>query len=537
MSYRERKLPIGIQSFEKLREEDFLYVDKTEYVYKLAHSGIPYFLSRPRRFGKSLLLSTLKAYWEGKKELFKGLAIEKLEEDNDKAWQPYPIFYFDFNMSGYQEKGNLEKVLKAHLKEWEKTYGYDELDGENREVETDSLLAIRFRNLIVKASDNTGKKCVVLIDEYDKPLLDIFENEQLVEYNRGVFKGFFSCLKSMDAYLQFVFITGVTKFNKVSIFSDLNQLNDITFSDDYAGICGISEEELTEYFMPEIERMADTRGISVEDCKNKLKNTYDGYCFSATMIGVYNPYSLLKSIYNKKFGSYWFETGTPTFLLKRIKRMNFDVKQFSDDSIDVTERMLSDYRADNNDPVPLLYQTGYLTIEAYDEQADCYTLGFPNDEVKYGFLENLMQEYSEDSGAGSGKDILSIKKNAEKGRLDGLKNSITALFASIPYTSEKVVFEHYFQTVLYILFQLLGKYVVCELHTYTGRVDCIVETDNYVYIFEFKRDKSADEALAQIEEMKYGLPYVADKRTLYKIGVNFDSETRMLTEWKVKERL
>ena len=244
MSYNERKLPIGIQSFEKLREEGFLYVDKTEYVYRLAHSGIPYFLSRPRRFGKSLLLSTLKAYWEGKKELFTGLAIEKLEEDNDKAWQSYPIFYFDFNRGGYQEKGNLEKVLEAHLSEWEKIYGCDGLEEDKNDGENDSLLEIRFQRLIVNASGSTGKKCVVLVDEYDKPLLDIFENETLVEHNRAVFKGFFSTLKSFDAYLQSVFITGVTKFNKVSIFSDLNQLDDITFDNAYAGICGITENEL-----------------------------------------------------------------------------------------------------------------------------------------------------------------------------------------------------------------------------------------------------------------------------------------------------
>ena len=536
MSYNERKLPIGIQSFEKLREEGFLYVDKTEYVYKLAHSGIPYFLSRPRRFGKSLLLSTLKAYWEGKKELFAGLAIEKLEEGNDKAWQPYPIFYFDFNRGGYQEKGNLEKVLEAHLKEWEKIYGCDEseVDKDDGESEADSLLAIRFQKLLVKASDSTGKKCVVLIDEYDKPLLDIFENEQLVEYNRSVFKGFFSTLKSFDAYLQSVFITGVTKFNKVSIFSDLNQLDDITFDNAYAGICGITENELKNYFMPEIEAMADDNEMAVAECFDKMKSTYDGYCFSSKMVGVYNPYSMLRAFNKKQFGSYWFETGTPTFLLKRIKRMNFDVKHFSDGTLSITERSISDYRADNNDPVPLLYQTGYLTIKDYNRNRDSYKIGFPNDEVRYGFLENLMQEYSKDSGAGSGKDILSIDDCIEDGNLEGLKNSITALFASIPYTSENVVFEHYFQTVLYILFELLGKYTVCELHTYTGRVDCVVETDKYVYIFEFKRDKSADEALAQIDDMNYALPYAADKRTLYKVGVNFDSETRMLTEWKVK---
>ncbi|MBR1865171.1 MAG: ATP-binding protein [Lachnospiraceae bacterium] len=519
-----RKLPIGIQSFEKLRKRNMLYVDKTEYIYELVHSDIPYFLSRPRRFGKSLLLSTLKAYWEGKKELFTGLAIEELEEDNDEAWQPYPIFYFDLNREGYQRENALEEVLDTCLHEWEAIYGC---------ADSEKSLAIRFQNLLIRASEQTGKPCVVLIDEYDKPLLDTIDDQELMDHNRAVFKGFFSCLKSFDEYLRFVFITGVTKFNKVSIFSDLNQLNDITFNNVFAGLCGITEDELRECFMPEIEEMAAARKISTCECLGRLKKTYDGYNFSSNMIGVYNPYSLLKAFFNKQFGSYWFETGTPTFLLKSIKNMNFDVKSFSDGSIYITEKTISDYRVENKNPVPLLYQTGYLTIAEYDEQADYYTLGFPNDEVKYGFFDNLMKEYADDVDAGSGKDILSIKRRIETGDTEGLKNSIKALFASIPYTSNEIVFEHYFQTVLYMLFTLLGKYVVCELHTYTGRIDCILETKEYVYIFECKRDGSADEALDQIEDMQYALPYAADQRTLYKIGVNFDSETRMLTEWKV----
>lgn len=517
-----RKLPIGLQSFEKLRKRGMLYVDKTEYIYELVHSDIPFFLSRPRRFGKSLLLSTLRAYWEGKRELFAGLAIEKLEEDD--AWQPYPIFYFDLNREGYQEQGKLEKVLDSMLKEWEVIYGCDA---------SDNTFAFRFQNLLKRASEQTGKPCVVLVDEYDKPLLDTIGNQKLMDHNRDVFKDFFSCLKSFDEYLQFVFITGVTKFNKVSIFSDLNQLYDITFSNAFAGICGITEEELREYFVPEIEEMAAARKISVEECLGRLKKTYDGYSFCSDLTCVYNPYSLLNAFSKKQFGSYWFETGTPTFLLKNMKDMSFDVSSLSDGSIYITEKTISDYRAGYKNTVPLLYQTGYLTIREYDDSRQRYKIGFPNDEVKYGFLENLMEEYADDTGAGSGKDILSIDDAVENGDLEGFKDSLTALFASIPYTTGEVVFEHYFQTVLYMLFTLLGKYVMCELHTYTGRVDCIVETKEYVYIFEFKRDRSADEALAQIEDMKYALPYAADRRTLYKIGVNFDSKSRMLTEWKV----
>lgn len=384
MNSNERKLPIGIQDFEKLRKKNLFYVDKTEYIYKLVHSDIPYFLSRPRRFGKSLLLSTIKAYWEGKKELFEGLDIEKMEEDNEEAWQSYPIFYFDFNREDYRAKGTLETVLDTHLKEWEEVYACSG---------TDKTLALRFQSFLVKASEKTGRSCVVLVDEYDKPLLDIFENENFVEHNRRVLKGFFSALKSFDKYLQFVFVTGVTKFNKVSIFSDLNQLNDITFSDDFAGLCGITENELKDNFMPEIKRIADARKLGMEECMNKLKKNYDGYCFSSSMTGVFNPYSLLKAMYNRKFGSYWFETGTPTFLLQRMRKKNMNVKSFNDKTFYTNERLLSEYRADNNDTIPLLYQTGYLTITDYDEQKERYTLGFPNDEVKYGFLESLMNEY------------------------------------------------------------------------------------------------------------------------------------------------
>ncbi|WP_081668186.1 AAA family ATPase [Butyrivibrio sp. MC2013] len=519
-----RKLPIGIQSFEKIRKGGFIYVDKTEYIYKLVHSGIPYFLSRPRRFGKSLLVSTLKAYWEGKKELFNGLAIERLEEIDGGSWEAYPVFCFDFSREGYQSENALEEVLDTCLKEWEAIYGCDD---------PDRSPAIRFQNLIKRAVKQTGKPCVVLVDEYDKPILDIFENKELSEHNRDVFKGFFSCLKGFDDYLKFVFITGVTKFNKVSIFSDLNQLDDITFDNAYAGLCGITEEELGRYFATEIEEVARTRNISTTDCRDRLRRSYDGYCFSSDMLGIYNPYSLLKSFSKKQFGSYWFETGTPSFLLKKVKDLSFDVKSFNDGSLFITEKNIADYRADDDNPVPLLYQTGYLTILGYDDIRESYRIGFPNDEVRYGFLENLMDVYAKGIGAGTGKDILSIDHAIENGDVEAFMNAVTALFASIPYSSADTVFEHYFQAVLYMLFTMLGKYVICELHTYSGRVDCVVETRGYVYIFEFKRDGSVDEAIEQIEKMKYDLPYAADKRILYKIGVSFDSEKRTLSEWKL----
>ena len=305
MHEANRKLPIGIQDFASVRREGYLYVDKTEYIYRLAHNGKPYFLSRPRRFGKSLFLSTLRYYFEGKKELFQGLRIERLEKDNVDAWQEYPVFYIDFNKKNFKEDAALEDVLNEHLTHWEVLYG-----NEYQEKSLDE----RFRYLIERAYQKTGKEVVVLVDEYDKPLLEGGNTEQ-IEHNKAVFKGFFSTLKSYDGYLKFVFMTGVTKFSKVSIFSDLNQLRDISLSAEYAHICGISEKELKEYFMLEIEAMASERGQGTEDCLNRLKKMYDGYHFHQKMDGVYNPCSLLNALQEKEFGMYWFSTGTPTFLI------------------------------------------------------------------------------------------------------------------------------------------------------------------------------------------------------------------------------
>ena len=525
MGQEERKLPVGIQSFEQIIQDKYLFVDKTEYIYKLVHTGKPYFLSRPRRFGKSLLLSTMKAYWEGKKELFRGLKIEELEKDNPNAWQEYPVFYFDFNGKNYQRGDALETVLDGLLRGWETYYN----------VIAENELEERFKVLLKVASEQTGKKCVVLVDEYDKPLLETMENQELVEHNKAVFKGFFSTLKSEDANIQFIFITGVTKFSKVSIFSDLNQLEDISFDDDYSGICGITEEELQNLFIPEIERMSKERSLTEDECLKKLKRTYDGYHFSANGAGVYNPFSLLTALKKRRFGSFWYETGTPTFLVRRLKEIEFDVRQFADRTLQSTEALLSDYRVENPDPIPLLYQTGYLTIVDYTDD-DVYTLGLPNEEVRYAFLQSLMPEYVNECGSGSGKDIFTLKRYVESGNLDGIRNVFTALFASITYTTKDTPFEHYFQSVIYITMTLLGKYAACEIHTNIGRIDCITETKKYVYLFEFKRDDSAEAALKQIDDMHYADRYAADKRKLYKIGVNFDSETRQIAEWKVEER-
>ncbi len=521
-----RKLPIGIQGFEKLRSEDFLYIDKTEYIYQLVHNNVPYFLSRPRRFGKSLLISALKAYWEGKKELFEGLKIEELERDNPQAWTPYPVFLFDFNGVNYQKPGALEEALGIQLRRWSKEYGLED--------NYDSL-SEHFQNLLIKSRSVTGLRCVILVDEYDKPLLDVIENKELQEHNKEVFKGFFSTLKSFDEYIQFIFITGVSKFHKVSIFSDLNQLKDISLTKKYASICGITESELSQYFEEEIQEMSTEHQISGKECMGILKQTYDGYHFHADSAGVYNPYSLMNALSDCEFGSYWFETGTPTFLVKSLRNNGFDVRKFTDHTIYADEAVLKDYTGDQLDPIPLLYQTGYLTITDYERRKRRYTLGFPNEEVKYGFLQSMVPAYVSKTGAGTGMDIFTLDEYVENGNLDQIRDVLTALFANITYTREEDPFENYFQAVIYLVFTLLGKYANCEMHTFSGRIDCKVETKDFVYLFEFKRDESAESALEQIESKDYALPFAADSRKLYKIGVSFDSKTRKLSDWKVAE--
>ncbi len=521
----KNKLPIGIQGFAGLRNDGYLYVDKTEYIYKAVHSGKQYFLSRPRRFGKSLLLSAFRAYWEGRRDLFKGLAIEELEQDDPEAWKPVPVFYLDLNRGDYRTT-SLEQVLENQLTDWEEVYGdrfRDRAPGE------------RFQKLLEMAAEQSGQRCVVMVDEYDKPLLDVIDDPETESHNRDVFKGFFSALKSCDDALRFVFIAGVTKFSKVSIFSDLNQLRDISFSREFAGICGITDVEIDRYFKEEIIDLANRQGMTTDQCLAQLKKTYDGYCFCPRSEGVYNPFSLLNAFADGEFRSYWFATGTPTFLVKKIRESGFDVRKLSDRTLYASEANLSDYRAEDPDPVPLLYQTGYLTIADYDPKRKRYTLCFPNEEVEYGFLESLMPVYAPDAMPGKGTDIFTLEEYVEKGDTDGIRDVLTALFAGIPYTNTETTFEHYFQTVIYLVFTLLGQYVHCEMHTFAGRIDCVLETKDFVYLFEFKRDGSADSALSQIEEKRYALPYRADRRRVLKIGASFDSAKRILTEWKVQE--
>ncbi len=375
-----RKLPIGIQTFEELREKDYTYIDKTAFIEKLVNVGKPYFLSRPRRFGKSLFLSTLRSYFEGRKDLFEGLSIAKTETE----WNQYPVFYLDFNVGDFSTEESFRSSLDKKLSDYEKIYGFNGA----------KTFADRFSDLVKAAHEKTGLQAVVLVDEYDKPLLNAIGDENLVDTFRKILKSFYGVLKGEDAHLQFVFITGVTRFDKVSIFSDLNNLRDISLTEEFSAICGITQEELESNFIPEIEAMSEKNGLSKEECLAELKRNYDGYHFSQnTKIDVYNPFSLLNAFADQNFGSYWFSTGTPTFLTKMIRNTGFDYTSL-ESTIEVGYRTLENYRLTATDPLPMLYQTGYITIKSYDKEFRSFTLGLPNEEVKYGLYENLVPLYA-----------------------------------------------------------------------------------------------------------------------------------------------
>ncbi|MBR1714870.1 MAG: ATP-binding protein [Treponema sp.] len=517
-----RKLPIGIQDFSYLREEGYIYVDKTAFIYDLVTNGKPYFLSRPRRFGKSLLITTLEAYFMGKKDLFRGLAIEKLEKD----WIEYPVLKFSLAGGEFTKENGLKDALRSCLSDFEKKYGLPH---------DDSTLPVRFKNALKNANERTGRRVAVLVDEYDNPLLkNIGGSAEQDEENRALYKGFFAVLKDCDAYLRFVLFTGVTKFSKVSIFSDLNQLQDISMHPKYAEICGITQSELETTFSPEIDGMAEANNMTREECLEKLKRFYDGYKFCAECENIYNPFSLINAFSSKKFGKFWFGTGTPTFLVKRLNEMGFNPQQFSDGSLYASEDEITDYRPDNPDIVPLLYQSGYLTLKEYDEDFESFTLAYPNEEVKYGFTQSLTPVYL---NSDKPLDVRNFGRDIKTANTDSLRNRFTALFANLPYPAKPSdsVLERDFQNVVYLVFLLLGQFVKVEQHSAKGRADCIVETEEYVYVFEFKRDGTAEDALSQIDSQGYAKPYEADERKLIKIGAVFSSEERTLSDWLVGE--
>ena len=529
------KFPIGIQSFDKIVSEGYVYVDKTDLIYQLVKDGTIYFLSRPRRFGKSLLVSTLKCYFQGKKELFRGLAIDKLETE----WAEYPVFHLDFNGTDFTQAGKLEDIVEGTVSTWEKEYG--------RTAEFEDI-GKRFVYVLQQAHKRYGKRCVVLIDEYDKPILDVLDTgyrvtidgkERLLEdRHREILKGFYSTFKSADDDLQFVLLTGVTKFSQVSIFSGFNQPSDISMDRRYETLCGITQTELERYFAGPIHELAEEYGCTDEEMREKLKHQYDGYHFSKRMVDVYNPFSLLNVFASLDIQDYWFASGTPTYLIRLLNHTQEDLNEITGRYYRPEEFV--DYKADVEKPLPMIYQSGYLTVKGYERTYNRFLLDFPNNEVKNGFVSLIATDYLKPR-ENMRNWVIDVVESLRKNELEQLRTLFTSFLAGIPYTmrrkSDEREKERYFHYTFYLIFRLVSVYTTyTEKEQSQGRSDCIVESDGYIYIFEFKLDGSADEALAQIEAKGYARPYEADKRPLYKIGVSFSSETGTIEEWKAAER-
>jgi hypothetical protein len=487
--------------------------------------GCTYFLGRPRRFGKSLFLSTLKAYFEGKKELFECLKIAELENE----WVKYPVFYLDFNRESYPNIDFFNQSLETNLSVYEEKWG---------RVEKETTPASRLIGLIHRACAKTGKKVVVLIDEYDKPLIGSMDNADLNDQIRTILKGFYGVLKSEDAHLKFVFLTGVTKFSKVSIFSDLNQPDDISLDNRFSEICGISETELLQNFQPEIQALADANGLTYDEAFARLKKLYDGYRFSKVSADIYNPFSVLNTFEKLDFTYYWFATGTPTFLVKHIANTGFEVP-ILENNITIAANSLMDYRAENDDYIPLLYQSGYLTIKGYSEEYDEYTLGFPNEEVKYGFLNELLPQFTPSFGTSSSKfSATGFIKLLRVGDIEGTMQMLQAYFATIEYDAipKRLKVEKFYQFVFWQLFTLMGQFVQTEVKNNKGRADAVVKTADVIYVFEFKMDDkaTAEDALKQINSRDYAIPYVADHRKVVKVGVEFSQTEGGVRRWVVE---
>ena len=513
--------PIGIQNFEKIRKEGYTYVDKTALIHRLATTGTYYFLSRPRRFGKSLLVSTMEAYFKGKKELFEGLAMEQLEKD----WSEYPVLHLDLNGKEYDSPQALTKNINYYLSLWDKELATD----------TSSVydIEIRFKQIIDIACEKTGKKVVILIDEYDKPIVDNLGNPELADNFKKTLQGFYSVLKAKDGQIRFGFLTGVSKIGKLSVFSGLNNLTDISIEPEYSDVCGISEEDLHKYFDESVAELAEANNLSIDECYGKLKDMYDGYHFSEESDGMYNPFSLLSTFRSRKFKEYWFETGTPTLLVNVMKQTSFDVTTLSD-QVEVSVEDLGGMQDIINRPIPLFFQTGYLTIKDYDKEFNIYTLGFPNDEVKNGFLKFIFSYYVPVNPAEGNTTTAKLAKALRTGSPDVFMRTLEALFANTTYQIQGDS-EKNFQYAMYIIMELIGEYVQAERATSNGRIDLLLQTKDYIYIIEVKIDNTADAALQQIEEKGYAKPFVNDSRKIFKIGVSFSTANRRIEDWKVIE--
>ena len=513
------KYPIGIQNFESLRNDGYFYVDKTALIYQLVNNGRYYFLSRPRRFGKSLLLSTLEAYFEGKKELFEGLALEKLETD----WVKRPILHLDLNTEKYENPESLEKILNDTIYKWEMTYGTEP---------SETSLPLRFKGIIRRAREQTGHRVAILVDEYDKPMLQAIGNEELQKSFRSTLQAFYAVIKTMDGYIKFAFLTGVTKFGKISVFSALNNLMDLSMWDDYAALCGITEQELHDNFEEGISQLAQTQGLTYDEACDELKERYDGYHFVENSVGIYNPFSLLNTFAKRKFGNYWFETGTPTYLVELLKMHNYDLHNI--ENIETDEDTLNSIDSSSTNPIPVIYQSGYLTIKDYDRRFGTYYLGFPNREVEEGFMKFLLPFYTDTDKVDVAFHITKFVREVENGDYDAFFRRLQSFFADTPYELVRELELHY-QNVLFIVYKLIGFYVKAEYHTSQGRIDLVLQTDKFIYLMEFKFEGTAEEALRQINEKNYALPFASDPRKLFKIGINFSNEMRNIERWVVEE--
>lgn len=513
-----KKYPIGVQSFESMRNDGFIYVDKTALMHQLVNTSKYVFLSRPRRFGKSLLLSTIRAYFEARRELFNGLAIERLEHD----WVRHPVFHFDLNIGNYTEADALASLLNSQLRRFEDIYGKS--DG-------DTKLSERFAGVLRRAHEQTGRKAVVLIDEYDKPILHNIDDLELQQKFRAELQAFYSVLKSSDDDIRFAMLTGVTKIGKLSIFSGLNNLDDISLVPDYGTLCGITQQELLDNFANGIRDLAEQRNMTFEQVLDRLRLEYDGYNFSEALEGMYNPFSLINAIKSKQFGHYWYGTGTATVLVKLLKQNEYDFENI--EGITVDKKRLEDVDVLFNDPIPVIYQTGYLTIKDYDAEFDEVTLGFPNREVADGFVNDLLPAYNLKAKT-SQFGVSVFVKDLRRGDTEAFMRRLQAFMADIPYEIARVK-EVHFHNAMFLLCKLIGFYVDAEYRTSDGRIDMVLKTDHYIYVFECKIDRSADEALRQIDDKEYLLPFAADGRTLYKIGINFSTERRCLDDYVIRQ--
>ena len=512
------KYPIGIQNFGEVRREGYAYVDKTALMWKMVSEGKYYFLSRPRRFGKSLMVSTLEAFFSGSCELFKGLYVDSVEWD----WQQYPILHIDLNVKKYETREDLDKILNRHLEKWEQLYGSPYSD---RDLEE------RFLHVVEYAHEKTGKQVVILVDEYDKPLLQAIGNEELQNAYRSTLKAFYGVLKSCDAHIKFAFLTGVTKFGKVSVFSDLNNLEDLSILPQYSTICGISEAELYQYFDEGVQLLAEANQMTKTECYARLRRDYDGYHFCEGSTGMYNPFSVLNTLKNKTFRDYWFETGPPSFLVYQLKKTGYPLEALTTEELSTVTLNSIDIMDEN--PLPLLYQSGYLTLKSYDARFDEYKLGFPNREVEEGFIKYLLPFYTPKNDDKTAFSIGRFVKDVEKGDAEGFTRRLSNFFATGDYQVMGNL-EIYFQNTLYVFFRLMGFYVDVERHTTNGRMDIVIQTPQYIYIIELKMNQTSAIALEQIEQKGYADSLAGDPRKLFKIGMNFSTESKKFDDCAIR---